>query len=122
MNLKLPFTLMVILATTAMTLIPSNVKAQSVTVAQANCVQEPQAYIPPETLAMMAYRGAFEEEGIPGYTVFATEYNSGKVTAAKIVEAAVNGCVLSNKYGMAEQKNYIADVGQQVQLFLQGRN
>lgn len=85
-----------------------------------NCVMEPQPYIPSGTLANMAYRGAFKEEGIPGYGVLQTEFNSGKITSEKIVEAAIKACYLSNKYGMGEHPQYVEDVKNQLRFLLRG--
>lgn len=122
MKVKGSLTLITLLAATTTMFVPFSARGQNVSVVESqNCIQEPQAYIPAGTLAMLAYRGNFEKEGIPGYNVFTTQYKSGQVTAAEIVQAAVSGCVLSNKYGMAEQKNYISDVDEEVQLFLQGK-
>ncbi|MEA5509214.1 hypothetical protein VB715_05495 [Crocosphaera sp. UHCC 0190] len=119
---KSVFLLSIVTATT-MTLLPFNtsaVVAQSDS--QANCVMTPQPYISPNTLAMMAYRGAFSQEGIPGYLVFKTEFKSGKITADAIVKAAITGCVLSNKYGMGDNSAYVEDVAQEIQGFIQAQN
>lgn len=111
--------LSIIIATT-ITVFPLSANAQ--VDSQSNCVMTPQAYISPNTLAMMAFRGAFEEEGIPGYIVFRTQFNSGSITAEKIVDAAVKGCVLSNRYEMGSNSAYIEDVNEQIQLFLRAQN
>ncbi len=97
-----------------------NPQAASSQSSQSNCVRTPEAYIPPQTLAMIAYRGAFKEEGIPSYNVLVTEYKAGNITAEKIVDAAVMGCVLSNKYGVADHDNYVEDLKGAIQDLLQG--
>lgn len=92
---------------------------QTTVVQEASCIAEPQAYIAPETLAMMAYRGYLEKEGISGYQIFTQQFKTGKITGQKIVDAAVKGCLLSNKYGVAVHDNYAQDVQQQVQRLIQ---
>ncbi len=113
--------LSIITATTA-TFLPLNIKSVNAqSDSQANCVMTPHDFIQPNSLVMMAYRGAFQKEGIPSYIVFVTEANAGKVTADGIVKAAVEGCVLSDKYGMHTNDNYIADVKSQIQVLLQSQ-
>ncbi|EAZ90910.1 hypothetical protein [Crocosphaera chwakensis] len=115
--------LLSIVTTTAMTLLPFDTRsAIAQSDSNANCIMTPQDFIPPNTLAMMAFRGAFEKEGIPGYIVFKTEFNSGQITGDSIVKAAIEGCVLSNKYGMQGNSAYIADVQTQVQDFIRAQN
>ena len=58
-------------------------------------------------------------KGIPGYDVLETEFEAGKITAEKIVQAAVTGCVLSNQYGVAEHDNYVNEVKNQIQLMIE---
>lgn len=60
----------------------------------------------------------FEKEGIPGYNVFETEFSAGNITAEKIVQAAVTGCILSNKYGVPGHDDYINEVKTQIQLMI----
>lgn len=118
MKLKFSLYLASFVTTVAMNFSPMTVQAQMSTTAP-SCVMEAQPYIPAGTLATMAFRGAFKEEGIPGYGVLQTEFNSGSITAEKIVEAAVKACYLSNKYGMGENPNYVEDVKQQLQFMIQ---
>ena len=113
MKPKLPFYLAIFVATSTMAFLPMAVKAQS-SETTADCVSEPEDYIAPGSLAMMAYRGAFKEEGIPSYNALANELRQGSITAEDIVQAAIQGCVLSNKYGMAENENYVKEVEQQI--------
>jgi hypothetical protein len=84
-----------------------------------SCVGEVPAYISPANLAMMAYQGYLEKQGIPGYEVFETQYEFGKITAAQIAGAAVKGCLLSDKYGITSHQNYIEDLAMQVQILIQ---
>ncbi len=101
-------------------ILPQTVSAQSTPVVNSpSCVGEAQAYISPANLSMMAYQGYLEKQGIPGYQVLATEYSFGRITAAQIVYAAVKGCLLSNKYGVATHQNYLEDVAMQVQILIQ---
>ena len=85
-------------------------------------VMRPQEYIPAGLLASMAYRGAFEKEGIPGYILFVNAFNSGKINAEKIVAAAVKGCVLNNASGMAGFSGYINMVDGQVRTMIRESN
>lgn len=121
MKQKLLFYLASFMATATITFLPMTVKAQS-SMDTPNCVREPEAYIPAGTLAMMAYRGAFKKEGIPSYNVLETEFVARKITAQKIVEAAVKGCFLSNKYGVAGHDNYVNEVKNQIQLIIREVN
>ncbi len=86
---------------------------------QASCIQEPQAYISPELLAMMAYRESFKKENIPGYGVLETEFSAGNITGKDIVQAAIKACVLSDQYGVATHENYVQDVSDQLQSMIQ---
>jgi hypothetical protein len=90
-------------------------EAQSTPAASSSeCIGEVPAYIAPANLAMMAYQGYLEKQGIPGYQVFAEQWNFGQIKATQIVEAAVKGCLMSNKYGIATHENYINDLTQLV--------
>ena len=122
MKPKLQLYLALLMATTTVTFFPMAVKAQSISEYPSDCVREPEAYIPPETLAMMAYRGTFKPEGIPGYDTLETEFGAGKITAEKIVQAAVTGCFLSNTYGVAEHDNYISEVKDQIQDMIRAQD
>ena len=88
-------------------------------VREEGCIREPEAYITPQTLATMAYHGYLEKEGIPGYLTFASEFIQGKITGEKVVEAAVKGCLLSDKYGVASHSDYSEDVEQQIRSLVQ---
>ncbi len=114
---KWKFYLASLMATATAAFFPNLVEAQT---SQTNsvCVFEARPYIPPETLATMAYRGAFKKEGIPGYAVLETEFSAGNITAEKIVQAAVTGCILSNKYGVAGHDDYVNEVKTQLRLLI----
>lgn len=100
--------------------VPQQIQAQiSPDANPPSCVGEVPAYISPANLATMAYQGYLEKQGIPGYQVLVTQYGFGKITAAQIVEAAIKGCLLSNKYGVATHKNYVEDLAMQVQILIQ---
>jgi hypothetical protein len=120
--MKTPYllTLILLLLNGIAILSPKTGYAQSTPAANpSSCVGEVPAYISPANLAMMAYQGYLEKQGIPGYEVFETQYEFGKITAAQIVEAAVKGCLLSNKYGVATHQNYVQDLAMQVQILVQ---
>jgi hypothetical protein len=120
--MKTGFKLILPLLTTITAIsLPLLVKAQpnSVSTPSTSCVGEVPAYISPANLAMMAYQGYLEKQGIPGYQVLATEYSFGHITAAQIVEAAIKGCLLSNKYGVPTDNNYVQDLAMQVQILFQ---
>jgi hypothetical protein len=109
-----------ILASSLLTvMLPSTVYSQSSPVTnQPGCIRDPQTYIAPENLATMAYQGYLEKQGIPGYETFTVEFESGQITSEKVVQAAVDGCLLSNKYGVPSHSNYIQDVQEQIQLLI----
>jgi hypothetical protein len=48
----------------------------------------------PFNLAYLAHMGYFESQGLPGYNLLMSEYRSGRVTAAKIVQKAVDAKAL----------------------------
>ena len=121
MKPKLQLYLASLMAITTVAFFPMAVKAQS-SLDTSGCVREAEAYIPPGTLAMMAYRGTFEKEGIPGYDVLETEFDAGNITAEKVVQAAVTGCFLSNTYGVAEHDNYISEVKNQIQDMIRAQD
>jgi hypothetical protein len=52
----------------------------------------------PFNLAYLAHQGYFENQGLPGYNVLMDEYRSGKVTAAKVVQKAVNAKALPESF------------------------
>ncbi len=81
-----------------------------------SCIREPQSYLEPEKLAILAYQGYLEKQGIPGYIAFNTEFATGKITGQTVVQAAVAGCLLTNQ---AVHENYIQEVQQQLQLLFQ---
>ena len=90
MKFTLKTSLVALVIASSMTTLPVTVNAQSPR-NNVDCVRTPEAYIPAGTLAMMAYRGALEKEGIPGYQTLQIEFRTGKITAEKIVQAAVAG-------------------------------
>ncbi len=109
-------TLSLVLSTlTSLTLMPSIVQAQS----PSSCVGEVPPYLAPANLAMMAYQGYLEKQGIPGYQVFQEQYRFGKLTANQIVQAAIKGCLLSDKYGVASDPDYVEDLAMQVQILVE---
>jgi hypothetical protein len=96
---------------------PALVNSQSNSgVNQSNCIREPQSYLNPEKLVILAYQGYLKEQGIPGYIAFNMGFASGKITGEKVVKAAIAGCLLSDQ---SDNENYIKDVQQQLQLLFQ---
>ena len=53
--------------------------------------------ISPADLADLAYRGALEDEGSPGYSGLATEWADEFTTARDILRAAVNAGILPSR-------------------------
>ncbi len=88
---------------------------------QEDCLIDAEDYVEPNMLAMMAYRGAFAEEGIPGYVKFKTEFRSGGVTGEQIVNAAIENCMLSRRYTLERNSAYVEDVENQVQYLLRAQ-
>lgn len=80
------------------------------------CMQVPESYLEPERLAILAYQGYLEQQGIPGYISFNTKFASGKITGLKVVQAAVADCLISNSIA---DKKYIQQVQTQLQLLFQ---
>ena len=58
----------------------------------------------------MAYQGMFSSQGIPSAGGLATAYISGKATPKMIVQAAVKGCILTNKYQLDQNQGYLNDL------------
>ena len=107
-----------LLSTTVVTvLFSTSVNSQSKSgVDPSNCIREPQLYLEPEKLAILAYQGYLKKQGIPGYIAFNTGFASGEITGEKVVIAAIIGCLLSEQ---SAHENYIQDVQQQLQLLFQ---
>lgn len=83
--------------------------------AEMDCTaMNPRPYVEPSVLATMAYRGAFEKEGIPGYGVLETQVKTGSVSGEEVVAAAIKACYLSNQYGMGQNPNFAKDVENQL--------
>lgn len=89
--------------------------------AEPNCkAMKPRPYVEPSTLANMAFRGAFKEEGIPSSTQLGTEFSTGKVKGEDIVKAAIDSCYLSDHYGMGNNPNFAGDVEDQLRAIYSG--
>ena len=74
----------------------------------------PRPYVEPSTLANMAFRGAFKEQGIPASTQLGNEIGSRSIKGEDIVKAAIDACYLSNDYGMRTNDNFARDVEKQL--------
>lgn len=59
-------------------------------------------------LVSSAYRGQFEAQGINGYAVMVSEYNSGQLTAEDVINAAIEAGELSP--GALEDESYVRAV------------
>lgn len=64
-------------------------------------------------LVSSAYRGQFESQGIPGYAVMISDYNSGQLTAEDIINAAVEAGELSP--GAMDDESYVRAVELQLE-------
>ncbi len=80
----------------------------------------PRPYVEPITLANMAFRGAFQEQGIPSSAQLGNEFRSGGVTGQDIVQAAIDSCYLNNDYGMETNPNFARDVESQLEAIYAG--
>ncbi|EAZ92405.1 hypothetical protein [Crocosphaera chwakensis] len=119
MNKSASWLSLIVVATLTVFPSNSNVNAQNKQSDwQEDCLMDTEDYVEPNMLAMMAYRGAFEEEGIPGYVKFKTEFRSGDITGEQIVNAAIQNCMLSRRYTLERNSAYVEDVENQVQYFL----
>ena len=56
-------------------------------------------------LVSSAYRGQYESQGIEGYAVMVSNYNSGELTAEKLIQAAIDAGELSPK--ALEDEGYV---------------
>lgn len=63
-------------------------------------------------LVSSAYRGDFEEQGINGYAVLETNYESGELTAEDLINAAIETGELSPK--AIEDESYVEAVDSQL--------
>lgn len=70
----------------------------------------------PDNLAEAAYRGALEDEGIPGYGDLQAEYNEGITNARDIIRAAVRSGLLPAS--ALKDQRYLNDVDVQLQGLL----
>jgi hypothetical protein len=48
----------------------------------------------PASLVTMAYRGYFNQQGVPSYLEFSSEYILGRITAERLVQTAVSAGLL----------------------------
>lgn len=69
-------------------------------------------------LVSSAYRGQFEEQGIDGYAVLVSNYNSGQLTAEDLIKAAIDAGELSPK--AMEDDSYIRAVEFQLRSLRNG--
>ena len=69
-------------------------------------------------LVSSAYRGQFEAQGIDGYAVMVSNYNSGQLTAEDLIEAAIEAGELSSK--AMEDDSYIRAVEFQLRSLRNG--
>jgi len=74
------------------------------TIAQAEFLSTPEPQpnsitrsISPNDLVSLAYRGAFRDRGIPGYTAIAHAYTAHQVTARDLVQVAIDAKKLPSK-------------------------
>ena len=63
-------------------------------------------------LVSSAYRGDFEKQGIDGYQVLISDYETGKVTADDLIKAGIDSGDLSPK--AAEDDSYVSAVDSQL--------
>lgn len=80
----------------------------------------PRSYVEPSILANMAFRGAFQDQGIPGSTKLETELKAGGVSGADIVAAAVEACYLNDEYGMKTNRNFTRNVEMELEAIYKG--
>lgn len=66
-------------------------------------------------LVSSAYRGQFEAQGIDGYAVMVSNYNSGELTAEDLINAAIEAGELSPM--AIEDESYVEAVELQLESF-----
>ena len=110
-----------LLATATVVTLPTVVKADWSPTSSSGCVREPQNYIAPVTLGQLAYQGLFSAQGIPSAGGLESAYSTGKVTPQLIVQAAIKGCILTNKYKLDQNEGYINDLDQELKALLVAR-
>lgn len=74
---------------------------QKVTIAQEAVTRNTTTKLSPNNLVSLAYRGAFRDQGIPGYA----RLQSGRVTAESLVKAAIEAGRLSPE--VLEDQRYL---------------
>ena len=117
MKSKFQLALVAIMATATTALVPLAVRGQSSTTTS-GCTGNIPDHLPAGTLATMAYQGFLEKQGIPSSAALKTGIESGKVTARQIVEAAIAGCLFSDKYNLSENQGYIGNVNLQLRSLM----
>ena len=70
------------------------------------------SHLTPFDLAYLAYHGNFRSQGIPGYGSLLSAHQSGKITAQKIVEIAVNANLIPKN--ILTDKGYVDSVEEQL--------
>lgn len=96
MKLLAFFTLSVLLisTTTAPALKAQTIVQNSIT-SSGNTTNRSQ--LTPFNLVHLAYRGYFQDQGIPRYVAFLSAYESGRITAKDLVQSAINKNKLSRQ-------------------------
>ncbi len=69
--------------------------------------------ITPSNLADLAYRGYFQDQGIPGYQTFASAYRVGKISGKKLVEIAISNGRLPSQ--TRDDKGYLSAVDNELE-------
>ncbi len=91
---------------------PSNMKSgsnmQSGGMMMGSDVRRTEAF----NLVSSAYRGDFEKQGIDGYQVLISDYETGNITAEDIIKAGIDSGELSPK--AAEDDSYVSAVDSQL--------
>lgn len=64
--------------------------------------------ITPYNLVSLAYRGYFQQQGIPSYVALVSAHQMGTISAQELVEAGVNANKLSSQF--LTDKNYLSAV------------
>jgi hypothetical protein len=70
------------------------------------------SHLTPFEIASLAYQGSFRSQGIPGYANLLSAHQSGKITAEKIVQIAVNANLIPQS--ILTDKGYINSVEEQL--------
>lgn len=106
----------VLLSTTIMPAAKAQTQMEKLTTYNPVATNKPfTSHLTPFDIVSLAYQGNFRSQGIPGYANLLSAHQSGKITAEKIVQIAVNANLIPQS--VLTDKGYLNSVEEQLRDF-----